>query len=146
MKGKPDHTFYEFFAGGGLARRGLGDKWECLFANDICEKKGIAYRYNFNGAPELTIGDVRQVTPEMLPNGANLAWASFPCQDLSLAGPKPKSGLSEKRSGAFWPFWELMTQLDDQSRPVPIIVLENVAGLLTSNKGKDFISLMPVGV
>ncbi|HUZ66697.1 MAG TPA: hypothetical protein VMU56_03435 [Beijerinckiaceae bacterium] len=27
-------TFYEFFAGGGMARAGLGDGWSCVFAND----------------------------------------------------------------------------------------------------------------
>ena len=32
-------TFYEFFSGGGMARAGLGNGWQCLFANDICEKK-----------------------------------------------------------------------------------------------------------
>jgi len=144
MERKLGYKFYEFFAGGGLARKGLGDKWECLFANDICEKKGIVYRYNFSGAPELITGDVKQITPKMLPDKASLAWASFPCQDLSLAGPKPKSGLSAKRSGSFWPFWNLMVQLDEQGRSVPVIVLENVAGLLNSNKGKDFISLMQV--
>lgn len=142
--GKFNYKFYEFFAGGGLARKGLGAKWECLFANDICQKKGDVYRYNFGGGAELTTGDIKQVTPEMLPDEATLAWASFPCQDLSLAGPKPKSGLSAKRSGCFWPFWELMTRLDDQERTVPIIVLENVAGLLNSNNGKDFTSLIQV--
>lgn len=45
-------TFYEFFAGGGLARLGLGPQWICLFANDIDEKKAEAYRRNFSGAPE----------------------------------------------------------------------------------------------
>ena len=34
--------FYEFFAGGGMARLGLGDQWRCLMANDICEKKAEA--------------------------------------------------------------------------------------------------------
>jgi DNA (cytosine-5)-methyltransferase 1 len=28
-------TFYEFFAGGGMARLGLGPGWTCLFANDF---------------------------------------------------------------------------------------------------------------
>lgn len=144
MERKLGYKFYEFFAGGGLARKGLGDKWECLFANDICPKKGDVYRYNFGGGAELTTGDINQVTTKMLPDEATLAWASFPCQDLSLAGPKPKSGLSAKRSGCFWPFWELMVRLDDQGRTVPIIVLENVAGLLNSNKGKDFTSLIQV--
>ena len=37
-------TYYEFFAGGGMARAGLGTQWECLFANDISVKRGDAYR------------------------------------------------------------------------------------------------------
>lgn len=141
---KNNFKFYEFFAGGGLARKGLGPKWECLFANDICPKKGAVYRYNFDGGAELTTGDIKHVAPNMLPDGASLAWASFPCQDLSLAGPKPQSGLSAKRSGSFWPFWALMTSLNNQGRSVPVIVLENVAGLLNSNNGKDFTSLINV--
>ncbi|MFL6466283.1 MAG: hypothetical protein ACJ73N_17975 [Bryobacteraceae bacterium] len=35
----PRLNFFEFFAGGGMARLGLGDSWTCAFANDICEKK-----------------------------------------------------------------------------------------------------------
>jgi DNA (cytosine-5)-methyltransferase 1 len=31
--------WYEFFAGGGMARLGLGPAWDCQFANDHCEKK-----------------------------------------------------------------------------------------------------------
>jgi DNA (cytosine-5)-methyltransferase 1 len=32
-------SYYEFFAGGGMARAGLGQEWTCLFANDIDAKK-----------------------------------------------------------------------------------------------------------
>ncbi len=137
-------SFYEFFAGGGLARKGMGNGWKCLFANDICPKKGKIYRRNFNGASELHIADIHHISTDMIPGRASLAWASFPCQDLSLAGPKPKSGLSAKRSGTFWPFWKLMNQIEDEGRGAPVIVLENVAGLLTSNKGKDFVALIKV--
>ena len=42
-------TFYEFFAGGGMARLGLGPAWACLLANDVCDKKGRAYLANFGG-------------------------------------------------------------------------------------------------
>lgn len=28
-------TFYEFFAGSGMVRAGLGASWRCLFANDF---------------------------------------------------------------------------------------------------------------
>ncbi|HYA80855.1 MAG TPA: DNA cytosine methyltransferase, partial [Methylocystis sp.] len=78
-------TFYEFFAGGGMARAGLGPKWRCLFANDFDRKKAESYRANWSSG-ELHVGDVREVATEQLPGHADLIWASFPCQDLSLAG------------------------------------------------------------
>lgn len=53
-------TFYEFFAGGGLARIGLGPQWTCLFANDIDTKKADVYRRNFSGAPELVVADIHR--------------------------------------------------------------------------------------
>jgi DNA (cytosine-5)-methyltransferase 1 len=41
-------TFYEFFAGGGMARAGLGEDWQCLFANDFnatpCANHGLLLR------------------------------------------------------------------------------------------------------
>lgn len=101
--GKP--TFYEFFAGGGMARAGLGSSWHCLFANDFDRKKGETYRANW-GSEALHIGDVRAVKPEQLPGHADLVWASFPCQDLSLAGAG--AGLAGERSGTFWPFFDIV--------------------------------------
>ena len=133
--------FYEFFAGGGMARLGLGPQWKCLFANDNCEKKASAYRANF-GASELFVGDIARVSPSMLPSGASLAWGSFPCQDLSLAGNY--SGLAGKRSGVFWEFWRIIRSLDAENRTVPILAIENVVGLLTSKKGEDFKVLISV--
>jgi len=127
--------FYEFFAGGGMARTGLGPGWTCRFANDFDPKKGAAYRENFGGA-ELKVGDVRAVTPADLPGVADLAWASFPCQDLSLAGVG--AGLRGERSGTFYPFWDVMTALIAEGRAPAIIALENVCGALTSHGGKDF--------
>jgi DNA (cytosine-5)-methyltransferase 1 len=49
--------------------------------------------------------------------------------------------LSGARSGAFWPFWRLVTQLVDEGRKPKAIVLENVCGLLTSHGGADFHAL-----
>ena len=46
--------------------------------------------------------DVADVTVAELNTGATLAWASFPCQDLSLAGWH--RGPSAERSGTFWAF------------------------------------------
>lgn len=128
-------SFYEFFAGGGMARAGLGDRWKCLFANDFDHKKSKSYRNNW-GDKELKPADIRTLTTDNLPNVCDLVWASFPCQDLSLAGGG--AGLKGERSGTFWPFWELMVNLDKEGRTPNIIILENVCGTLTSHKGKDF--------
>ncbi len=130
-----DLTYYEFFAGGGLARLGLGADWRCLFANDICPKKGRAYKENFGPADELVIDDISNIAVDMLPGGADLAWASFPCQDLSLAGKQ--GGMRASRSGTFWSFVGLIGKLKKLSRPVPLLVIENVVGLVASGKGED---------
>lgn len=132
--------FYEFFAGGGFARLGLGPKWQCLFANDFSDKKARAYRDNFDGGDELLVADVARVRPMHLPSGADLAWASFPCQDLSLAGNG--GGLSAARSGTFVPFWKLMKALNAKDRGPSIVVIENVVGLITSKRGADFRRLL----
>lgn len=118
-----------------MARAGLGDDWRCLFANDFDHKKGSAYRDNWGG-DELHIADVRGLKYDDLPGVADLAWASFPCQDLSLAGGG--AGLRGERSGTFWPFWDLVVSLAEEGRAPATLVLENVCGTLTSHGGKDF--------
>jgi DNA (cytosine-5)-methyltransferase 1 len=132
----------EFFAGGGLARMGFGNDWSCVFANDISRKKAEVYKANFHPAEEFLLLDVAKVLPKDIPDAATVAWASFPCQDLSLAGNG--KGLQAERSGTFWPFWSLINGLEFEGRGVPIVVLENVVGLLTANGGKDFEQLMMV--
>ncbi|MBL8537034.1 MAG: DNA cytosine methyltransferase [Hyphomonadaceae bacterium] len=133
-------TFLEFFAGGGMVRAGLGDGWRCLFANDFDPKKAAAYINNW-GDGEIYVGDVRNVREDQLPQSSpDLAWASFPCQDLSLAGAG--AGLKGDRSGSFWPFWERMTELCASGRAPKMIVLENVAGTLSSHNGTDFESII----
>lgn len=129
-------SFYEFFAGGGMARAGLGPGWSCAFANDFDGKKGLTYQDNWGTGGELTVGDIRALTVDHLPGAADLAWGSFPCQDLSLAGVG--AGLRGARSGTFYPFWDLMTGLKADGRGPKIIALENVCGTLTSHKGEDF--------
>lgn len=137
---RPPRVFYEFFAGGGMARLGLGDAWTCGFANDFDPVKAATYRANFpDAADHFHEGDVWALTPDDLPGQADLAWASSPCQDFSLAGAR--AGLGGGRSSAFFGFWRLMEALDDQGRAPRAIVIENVTGLLTSRDGADFAAL-----
>lgn len=128
--------FYEFFAGGGMARAGLGPGWTCLFANDFDHKKGLSYQANWGTGGELRVGDIRSIKAADLPGRADLVWGSFPCQDLSLAGVG--AGLKGERSGTFYPFWTIIKGLIAAGRAPKIIALENVCGTLTSHGGKDF--------
>ncbi len=121
-----------------MARAGLGSGWRCLFANDFDQKKNRVYGENWGGA-DLNTADVRTLAAKDIPGCATLAWASFPCQDLSLAGGG--AGLKGNRSGTFRPFWKLMEELVKESRGPRIIALENVCGTLNSHEGKDFATI-----
>ncbi len=127
--------FYEFFAGGGMVRAGLGEAWRCLFANDVDPAKAAAYRANWGDAG-LRVGDIAALTAADLPGAADLMWGSFPCQDLSLAGVG--AGLGGKRSGTFHDFWSLARSLAAEGRAPRIVAVENVCGALTSHDGRDF--------
>lgn len=133
---KGDFSFVEFFAGGGMARLGLGESWRCLLANDIDSQKCTSYRSNF-GDEDLIEGDIASVDSSQLPQErVDLLWGSFPCQDLSLAGAR--GGMQAKRSGAFFSLWRHVETLAHRGAHPRIIALENVAGLITSNGGSDF--------
>ena len=82
------------------------------------------------------MGDVGTVTIDSLPIGADMAWASFPCQDLSLAGWR--RGMNAERSGTIWEFWRLMHDSMQQGDRPPLVVIENVVGMLY---GKNFAML-----
>ena len=125
--------FAEFFAGIGLMRIGLERAgWRIAFANDIDEDKWRMYREHFGDTGEFIVGDVHDLDAAKVPSVA-LATASFPCNDLSLAGAR--KGLSGAQSSAFWGFIETLTTLG--ARRPPLVLLENVTGFLTSNDGDD---------
>lgn len=121
-----------------MARAGLGPAWQCLFANDFDHKKSRTYRANWGG-DTLKTADVGSLKTKEIPGRADLAWASFPCQDLSLAGAG--AGLKGDRSGTFWPFWNLIKALGKERRAPRFVVLENVCGTLYSHDGKDFAAI-----
>lgn len=128
---------WEFFAGGGLAGLGLAG-FRIDLANDVDAMKAAAFRANHPDIP-LHQTDVWSLSAADLPGTPDLCWASSPCQDLSLAGAR--GGLQASRSGAFWGFWRLIQALDAAGRAPPVIIVENVAGLLSSGGGADFAAL-----
>ncbi|QIE54332.1 DNA cytosine methyltransferase [Pikeienuella piscinae] len=132
-------TFYEFFAGGGMTRAGLGPGWTCLFANDFDPKKAQAYRENWGDAG-FHLGDIDEIAGGDLPGRADLIWGSFPCQDLSLAGAG--AGLSGARSGSFFAFARIIGELAATGRAPRLVAVENVTGALTSHGGRDFAAIV----
>lgn len=121
-----------------MVRAALSPEWRCLFANDIDKKKAVAYVANWGGK-EFKPGDIYDIKASDLPNVADMAWASFPCQDLSLAGAG--AGLKGERSGVFWGFWNAINSLKAKGRAPRVLILENVCGALTSHGGNDFVEI-----
>ena len=113
----------------GLERAG----WRIAFANDIDEDKWEMYREHFGDTGEFIVDDVHKIDAGAVPAVA-LATASFPCNDLSLAGAR--KGLAGEQSSAFWGFIEVLTKMGAK-RP-PMVLLENVTGFLPSHEGNDF--------
>lgn len=122
----------EFFAGIGLVRSGLEKAgFEVVFANDIERKKHAFYAGNFDDS-HFVLGDVREISGRQVPN-VDIATASFPCTDLSLAGWR--RGLSGEQSSMFWEFARILEEMGIR-RP-PAIMLENVPSFATTRGGED---------
>ena len=121
----------------GLERAGV----EVVWANDIDAAKQEMYEANF-GSDDFELGDIRDVDPEQIPD-VDIATASFPCTDLSLAGNRKGLGAQAAPKGAYWEssmFWEFLRVIEHlgERRP-PTLLLENVLGFATSNQGRDLV-------
>lgn len=122
----------EFFAGIGLVRKGLeAEGFNVVFANDIDETKMRVYQANVDST-DFVLADIRELTGRDVPD-IELAVASFPCTDVSVAGAR--AGLRGKYSSLVHEFLRIV---EEMSRRKPqVIVLENVLGFATSNEGND---------
>lgn len=134
-------TVADFFAGIGLVSMGLDNAgWETVYALDHDPQKAAAYTNHF-GPNHYVVKDITMLTGREVPD-VLLAHASFPCTDLSVAGGR--KGINHGESSMLWHFIRILSEMKKRygkQRP-PIILLENVEGLLTSNDGKDLESLL----
>lgn len=127
-------AFLEFFAGSGLVAQGLSRFFRAAWANDICKKKAAVYTAN-HGGKHFHSGSIADVNGADLPQAA-LSWASFPCQDLSLAGLT--AGIHAERSGLVWQWLRIM---DEMPKRPPLLVAENVTGLISADGGIHYRAL-----
>lgn len=131
--------FAEFFSGAGMVSAALRPVWDLAVANDVDAKKCATYRANW-GDHNLIEGDIAQFDARLLRQPIDLYWASSPCQDLSLAGQR--RGLSGDRSGLFFKWMDLVRNAGLHGFAPRILAFENVAGLVTSNKGLDLVQII----
>ena len=98
-----------------------------VFSCEIDKYARQIYQKNFGVEP---YGDIREINAADVPEHDILV-AGFPCQDVSIAGKR--EGLCGARSGMFFEIIRILREKQPR-----IVFLENVRGLLSSNKGWDF--------
>ena len=89
------------------------------------------YEANF-GLDDFQLGDMRDIAGADVPD-IEVATASFPCTDLSLAGRR--EGLDGEQSSMFWEFARVIEEMD--SRRPRSVMLENVPSFASSRGGQD---------
>ncbi len=112
----------------GFERAGMICKWQCEIDRD-CRKVLEKYWKDIKRYDDVEqIGRGNAETVDLICGG-------FPCQDVSIAGRR--KGLAGERSGLWYEFARIIDELKPKW-----IVIENVPGLLSSNKGKDLLAIL----
>ena len=124
-------NYLDLFSGIGGFHKGIleaGIKINKCYFSEINKYATKIYSKRFPDS--IPLGSVTGIKAEEL-GKIDLVTFGFPCQDLSVAGKR--RGLKGERSGLFFEAMRLIRELKPS-----LFVFENVAGLLTSNDGKDF--------
>mgnify|MGYP002535873466 CR=1 FL=1 len=124
--------YIDLFSGIGgfaLGLRQAGIEFEEHWFSEIDKNAINIYKKHFPNAKEL--GDVRAIR-DFSGIKADIITFGFPCQDLSVAGKR--RGLAGDRSGLFFEAMRIIRELKPQ-----YFIFENVKGLLTNNRGADFV-------
>jgi len=123
-------TFGSLFAGIGGLDLGLElAGWQCSWQVETDSRCNWVLGKHW---PEVRrYGDIKEIEPGQL-EAVDLISAGWPCQDLSVAGKR--GGLAAERSGLFFQAIRLIQGLQPQW-----VLLEQVPGLFSQNKGRDFV-------
>jgi len=126
-----DYTVASFFSGiGGFD---IGFESAGFLISMQCEVESFCQSILRKHWPKVPLfDDITQLQSHDIPT-SDVWVGGFPCQDLSLARMGKRAGLRGNKSGLFYDFARLVG--DGKPR---VVLLENVAGLLSSHNGKDF--------
>lgn len=129
-------TFVDLFAGVGMARMGMEQAgFECVYTCEFDKHKRKEYEIIHGNEPEGC--DIRNVRAADIPR-ADVWFFGAPCQDFSIAGLR--KGLGGDRSSLIS---EVFRLIEEKGKDKPTwLVYENVKGMLSSNGGRDFMSIL----
>ena len=129
-------TFIDLFAGVGMARMGMEQAgFKCVYTCEFDKHKRKEYEIIHGNIPEGC--DIRDVRATDIPR-ADVWFFGAPCQDFSLAGLR--KGLGGDRSSLVG---EVFRLIEEKAEDKPEwLVYENVKGMLSSNNGYDFLSIL----
>lgn len=121
--------FIDLFAGIGGIRRGFEDSsTRCVFSSEWDKYAVKTYEANYGETP---YGDITKINEKDIPDH-DVLLAGFPCQPFSNIGKR--EGFSHKTQGTL--FFDVLRILKEKEPKM--FLLENVKGLLTSDKGNTF--------
>lgn len=103
--------------------------WKPVFFSEIEKFPSQVLNHHYPNTPNL--GDMNQIDGTKYNGSVDLICGGTPCQSFSVAGLR--KGMSDPRGNLALVFLRLV----DQIRPT-WVVWENVPGVLSSNKGRDF--------
>jgi DNA (cytosine-5)-methyltransferase 1 len=130
-------TFIDLFCGIGTIRMGMEQAGhECVYSVEWDKHKRKIYSIIFGGEPEGA--DICTVNARELPK-ADVWTFGAPCQDFSIAGTR--SGLEGDRSSLIREVFRLVRETKEEHRP-KYLLYENVKGMLSSNKGFDYLEIL----
>ncbi len=139
-------TFIDLFAGIGGFRMGFEQAgFGCVFSSEWDSFARQTYAANFDVSQEIFAGDIRDISPESVPDHDVLT-GGFPCQPFSLAGVSKKNslgrahGFADETQGTL--FFNIAAILDAK-RP-RAFVLENVRNLLSHDQGRTLSTILKV--
>jgi DNA-cytosine methyltransferase len=122
----------------GIGGFALASKWVGgIRTIGFCDNEKYAQKVLKNNFKEIPIfDDVKKLHPDdIIPKNGRIDFitAGFPCQDLSLAGNQ--KGIKAERSGLFFEITRLSDEIYAYCRIRPALVLENVANILSGDRG-----------
>lgn len=145
---KTKFTFIDLFAGIGgfhLAMHSVGGK--CVFASELDKYARITYEHNFKKiSPELFLNgsfnnDINDAKIDHIPD-FDVLCAGFPCQAFSHAGLK--KGFEDTRGTLFFNIAEIISFKKKSGNPPQVLLLENVKGLKSHDKGNTLKKIIEV--